>query len=130
MAMNDSLVLGCDAENAAQAVTAALERRGLRAMRGFDLHLARVAESGCECQHHGTARCTCEYLVLLVYGQVPSPLTLVFHGQGEGRVGVQVGQSFGIAPDPDLQQQVMGVLLEAALSVMASADRDVAAGAE
>jgi len=56
---------------------------GLRVTRSFDLQSARHAlrdPESCSCPHHGTAECTCQYVVLLVDAGAGSPLTLVAHG--------------------------------------------------
>ncbi len=55
-------------EDAVAAVKAALEQRGFRVVRSFDLSSALDPDdSACSCPHHGTERCTCRYTVLLVY---------------------------------------------------------------
>jgi len=54
-------------EEAVAALTAALERRGLRVTRSFDLHTALAGHDPCPCPHHGTEHCTCNYTILLVY---------------------------------------------------------------
>ena len=57
-----------------------LAEAGLRIVRSFDLHSARAVHSGCTCPHHGTHQCTCQMVVLLVYGANGAPVTLVVHG--------------------------------------------------
>ena len=66
-------------ESTAQAVRL-LAEAGLPIVRSFDLRSARAAHADCTCPHHGTAQCTCQFVVLLVYGQGGSPATLVAHG--------------------------------------------------
>ncbi len=68
----------CD-EVTAQAAQL-LSGAGLRVVRSFDLRSARVAYAECTCPHHGTAQCTCQFVVLLVYGPSGAPVTLVAHG--------------------------------------------------
>jgi uncharacterized Zn finger protein len=46
-----------------------LQRRGIRVMLTFDLQLARAQQVTCNCPHHGTVQCTCQYAVLLVYAR-------------------------------------------------------------
>ncbi len=78
--MSNCVHLRCDAEAAAQAMTAALGRRGLRVQRSFDLRAARAGHADCACPHHGTAQCTCQYVVLLVYSARGGPGVITFHG--------------------------------------------------
>ncbi len=82
--MNENVQLltlkrGCE-EATAQAI-ALLAESGLRIIRSFDLQSARLAHTECTCPHHGTAQCTCQMVVLLVYGSSGAPVTLVAHGQ-------------------------------------------------
>lgn len=82
MSQNVRLIVvpkGCD-EATAQALTL-LSQAGLSVVRSFDLRSARSAHTVCTCPHHGTAECTCQYIVLLVYAREGAPITLVVHGQ-------------------------------------------------
>jgi hypothetical protein len=63
--------------------TAALESHGLRVLRSFDLQNALAAVPECDCPHHGTSRCTCQYTILLVYGPGPAPIAVAVHGRDE-----------------------------------------------
>lgn len=59
---------------------------GLHVTRSFDLQSARQAlrdPAGCPCPHHGTAECTCQYMVLLVDDGAGLPLTIVAHGHDQ-----------------------------------------------
>jgi hypothetical protein len=53
---------------------------GLQVMRSFDLKVARAAHIGCTCPNHGTDKCDCQMVVLLIYGYEGPPATLVVHG--------------------------------------------------
>ena len=57
-----------------------LSRRGLKVLQTFDLRDARLGIADCPCPHHGTTRCDCQMVVLLVYGQGTQPATLILHG--------------------------------------------------
>ena len=57
-----------------------LLKAGLRSVQTFDLHTARAAMQDCECPHHGTDQCDCQMVVLLVYGKIEVPATLILHG--------------------------------------------------
>ncbi len=54
---------------------------GFRVVQTFDLQAARLTHADCPCPHHGTDKCNCQMIVLLVYGEHPDPATLVIHGQ-------------------------------------------------
>lgn len=58
--------------------------QGYHVERSFDLRAAREAHVGCTCPHHGTEKCDCQIVVLLIYGQEERPVTLVAHGR-DGR---------------------------------------------
>jgi hypothetical protein len=62
-------------------VRAKLTEAGWRVVPTFDLRIARLAHSDCPCPHHGTESCSCQLVILLVYGRQKSPATLVIHGQ-------------------------------------------------
>jgi hypothetical protein len=57
-----------------------LLKAGLRSVQTFDLHTARAAMHDCECPHHSTDQCDCQMIVLLVYGKVEEPVSLILHG--------------------------------------------------
>lgn len=83
--------LPCDM--ALQAAKKKLAQTGLRALQTFDLHTARHIQQDCPCPNHGTADCDCQMVVLMVYGEMPEPATLILHGSdGQTR--------FSIADDP------------------------------
>ena len=46
-----------------------LLQSGLRVLRTFDLHDARLGLHDCTCPNHGTEKCDCQMVVLLVYGK-------------------------------------------------------------
>ncbi len=118
-----------DGETAAQTVTAALTRRGLRIVRTFDLRSALAGHAGhealsweCDCPYHGTARCTCQFIVLLVYGEAGAPVVVNAHShdaQTQVRIAHPASGILGSTttrPDPRLAEQVMVALAEAALT--------------
>ena len=81
--MNQNLQLVTIQANCDEATTQAaqlLSGAGLQVVRSFDLRSARAAHAECTCPHHGTAQCTCQFVVLLVYGQSGAPMSLVVHG--------------------------------------------------
>ena len=56
---------------------------GLRVVPTFDLQIARLAHPECECPNHGTEQCSCQMVILLVYGKQEDPVTLVIHGHDD-----------------------------------------------
>ena len=74
------LTLKCSCDEALLWTKKQLSQAGLRVIQTFDLHAARHTLDDCPCPHHGTRECDCQMLVLLVYGEVVEPATLVLHG--------------------------------------------------
>jgi hypothetical protein len=73
--------LALDCEVAAAFVTDRLELLGLQVQRSFDLRTAACVSHPEEaCPHRGIAPCTCQLVVLLVYGPDGPPVSLVAHG--------------------------------------------------
>ena len=124
--MHDSLLFDCNGETAARAATEALIRHGFRVVRSFDLRSALAplaAHVDCECPHHGTAKCTCQFVVLLVYGDPSAgsggaPVVITAHSR-DAQAQVQIVHDANARPDPRLVEQVMAALFEAALTVQA-----------
>ena len=111
--MTAVLVFETHAETAAQAVTASLSRRGFVVVRSFDLRSALGSHAGCDCPHHGKAECTCQYVVLLVYGGgAREPAVLTAHSR-DGQTRLQVVRDAATRPDPLLVEQILNTLVEA-----------------
>jgi len=135
----ESILFDCNGETAAQAATEALARRGFRVVRSFDLRSALAplaAHADCECPHHGTAQCTCQFVVLLVYsdpsaGSGGAPVVITTHSR-DAQAQVQIVRDANSRPDARLVEQVMAALFEAALTVQAVLPRptEVSADAE
>lgn len=76
-------------ETSISLVKARLSEIGMHTECTFDLQTAREAHIGCACPHHGTGKCDCQIVVLLVYSQRNGPITLVAHSQdGKTRFGL------------------------------------------
>ena len=105
----ESRLFDTDSSTVVPAVMAALTGRGLLAIRSFDLRSALAAEVACECPHHGTATCTCQFVVLLVYGDAVQPVVLTFHCR-DGQTQAQIIRDAATVPDPRLTEQVMAAL--------------------
>lgn len=61
----------------------ALENAGLWIFQSFDLQSMQIMPEGCTCPNHGTNQCTCELIVLLVYQNFGSPISLILDGRDE-----------------------------------------------
>ena len=57
-----------------------LNREGLSVTRTFDLKVARALQLASPCPHHGTELCDCQMVVLLVYAEKHTPVTLIAYG--------------------------------------------------
>ena len=66
-----------------------LLQAGLRLVQTFDLYTARLDVYACSCPNHGTEECDCQMIVLLVYGGVAEPATLILHGN-DGNTWISV----------------------------------------
>ena len=90
------------------ALTEALILRGYRVERSFDLRSALHSHSECTCPHHGTERCTCEYMVLFVYDEVNEtpPVIIIAHGRN-GITWLQIRTS---QPEDSLSSEFTGAL--------------------
>ena len=119
--LSDSILFESWGESATQALTAAFTRRGFRVVRSFDLRSALAGHADCDCPYHGTAQCTCQFAVLLVYGGAGAPVVVTVHSrdtQARVRIVRPVGGLFSdeaAMPDPGHAEQVKAVLAEAAL---------------
>jgi len=78
-----SLTLDRPCDESLEWLRLALANEGLRLMRTFDLHDARLGVGECGCPNHGTEACNCQMIVVLVYGEAEHPATLILHGDDE-----------------------------------------------
>ena len=74
------LKLDCTCDETSQWLSRILAQNGLRLMQTFDLHNARHEMDDCPCPYHGTSKCDCQMIVLLVYSEAAKPTTLILHG--------------------------------------------------
>ena len=78
--MSPFLSINSPCEKALQWTKQQLFQAGLRALQTFDLQAARLGLHDCTCPNHGMAACDCQLVVLLVYGEMAEPATLILHG--------------------------------------------------
>jgi hypothetical protein len=121
--LSDSILFESWAETTAQSLTAAFTRRGLRVVRSFDLRSALATHADCDCPYHGTAQCTCQFAVLLVYAGAGAPVVVTVHSRDtQARIRI-VRPVAGLLsdgatmPDPGHTEQVKAVLAEAVLGL-------------
>ncbi len=74
------LVLEYPCDQAVDWLTRQLWQAGLIVLRTFDLQSARQDQPLCPCPYHGTERCDCQLVVLLVYHNSATPMTITAHG--------------------------------------------------
>lgn len=113
--MNDTILFNADAETTAKTVTTLLTRQGYRIIRTFDLRSVLAAQPDNMCPCHGTAPCTCQFVVLLVYADISEPAVVIAHGHDAETILRMVDDPV-TRPNPDLALQVTAAMIEAALS--------------
>ncbi|HET7010477.1 MAG TPA: hypothetical protein VFI11_06850 [Anaerolineales bacterium] len=108
--MQTGVTFPCSGEQAARVAMDNLSRRGLRVERSFDLHTA--TDGTCDCPYHGTQRCTCQYVVLLVYGPAGRPAVVTAHSRDQSS-HLEIVSEPNAPPDAHLVDQIFAVLVEA-----------------
>lgn len=84
-----------------------MQQSGLQVIRTFDLHETRVGEINCTCPNHGTEKCDCQMVVLLVYGKENQPASLVAHGHN-GQTWFSMVEFLG-GTNARLEAQIRGI---------------------
>ncbi len=87
-----------------------LSNHEIQVTRSFDLQATRAVHAGCSCPHHGTEKCTCQLIVLLVYERQNPPLTLVLEGR-DGQTWVSLVLTPGEKVLPHLLEIIRATLL-------------------
>ena len=87
-----------------------LTQAGLRVVPTFDLQIARLAHPECECPNHGTEQCSCQMVILLVYGKQEDPATLVIHGQ-DGKTWISMATPIETRSRQTLESSVRHMLV-------------------
>ncbi len=123
--MDDHMHVEVDCQVAVALLVRALEAQRMRVYCSFNLRTALAGLSECGCPYHGTSQCTCQYAVLLVYGDAPAPVRVVAHGR-DGWVRLSMpdaGSSLAT-----VRKQVLEVLLATLSPYVASQPETVMAG--
>ncbi len=103
-------------------VRAKLTTAGFRVVETFDLQAARLGHSDCSCPHHGTERCTCQMIVLLVYQKKQEqPSTLVIHGQ-DGKTWLSLADPVGPRANQTFEATLRRILLPSPTQKSASVE--------
>ena len=116
----------CGGERAAQLAQRSLGQRGFQVERSFDL-LGSDSDA-CDCPHHGTLRCTCQYSVLLVYWEAGPPVPVTAHSR-DSRTRFDIAADPNAPLEADLVDRIMAILLETSVSSGRLADPLLEAGA-
>lgn len=82
---------------------------GLQVLRTFDLQDARHDPTECPCPHHGTDRCDCQMVVLLIYGGDYQPVSLVAHSH-DGTTWFSLVDTPQQRADPRMQRAILRAL--------------------
>ncbi len=115
--MQRDLTIASPCEQTLSTLIATMALHGFRVERSFDLRSALHDQTDCPCPHHGTAQCTCQYVVLLAYEQsvVAPPAVITAHEcDGITRLRVTAGQ-----PGDRLSWPLLAALDDALNSVCA-----------
>ena len=107
--MVSGVVLNYPSEDTVRQLTEALKRRGLHVVRSFDLRLAMNSSGPCDCPHHGTTDCDCQFVVLLVYGSLIDPITVTIHSNGPS-TSVEVIETSPLVGGAELRERVQASL--------------------
>ena len=112
--MNPVVVFECNGERAARLAQRRLGQRGFQVVRSFDL--TGSDSDACDCPHHGTPPCTCQYSVLLVYPAAGPPAVVTVHGR-ESRTRFEIVVDPNVAPDVELFDLIRRTLDETSLGL-------------
>ncbi len=93
-----------------------LQKAGLRPVQTFDLSAARNALHECACPNHGTEACDCQMVIVLVYGDIPEPLTLILHGNN-GQTWLSIVDNPCQGLDAKLSAEIRRALAQAHINI-------------
>lgn len=123
--MDEHMRVQVDCQVAVALLLHALEAQGMRIYCSFNLRTALAGLSECGCPHHGTRQCTCQYAVLLVYGDAAMPARVVAHGR-DGWVHLSLPDAG--SPSATFQKRVFGILLATLAPYLALPQEPATAG--
>ncbi|HSL42824.1 MAG TPA: hypothetical protein VK897_05290 [Anaerolineales bacterium] len=117
MSISSFLALGQPCDEASQWTHKYLEEAGLHPVQTFDLHAARAGLHQYTCPNHGVDECDCQLIIMLVYGKLEDPVTLILHGYDE-KTWLAIAESPGQKPDIELASEIKQVLEKALVFVI------------
>ncbi len=97
-----------------------MRKSGLQVLRTFDLHDTCMSGTACTCPNHGTEKCDCQMVVLLVYGKDNQPASLVAHGYN-GQTWFSLVEFLGTT-DSCLEGQIIEIIKPTAADESAPAE--------
>ena len=103
------LSINSSCDQTLQVTRAKLSEAGLSAVQTFNLNTARLGLHNCCCPNHGTEACDCQMIVLLVYGGVAEPATVILHGNN-GQTWVSIADSAVQQRDAKLVGRIRNIL--------------------
>lgn len=103
------LTIDSSCDQVLQTTKTQLSEAGLSAVQTFSLNTARLGLHNCCCPNHGTEGCDCQMIVLLVYGYLAEPVTLIMHGNN-GQTWISIADSPSQRGDPKLVTRIRRVL--------------------
>jgi hypothetical protein len=112
MAMSQKFHLTSFAANHEAAISwvnQQLTATGLVVKPSFDLQIAKSAHPDCNCPHHGTSKCDCQIVVLLVYSDQEGPISLVLHSQ-DGKTYLSMTGIWTSWAEDELASKIMNAL--------------------
>jgi hypothetical protein len=115
------LALNQNHEQAQAWVKEKLTGSGFRVVPTFDLQVARSAQHECTCPHHGTDECSCQLVVLLVYGKNADPATLVIHAQ-DGKTWISMATPAETGSRQNLESSIRHILIHRYTDTLLSAE--------
>ncbi len=87
-----------------------LESADLQARKTFDLQIARTANPNCRCPTHGLQPCNCQMMVVLVYAEAETPVSLIVYGY-ETKTSVSLVNTPQQRAQPALEAAIRRALL-------------------
>jgi hypothetical protein len=115
--MDYTLQVDRPSEQVIPDLVSALQRQELQVTTSFDLQVARAGQQPCDCPHHGTERCTCQYAVLLIHDPAQNGVscTITVHGR-DRQVWLSLLKSSApsteaIPPHKALEARLLDILL-------------------
>jgi hypothetical protein len=109
MNLSPFLCLNHSCDEALQWTKEQLIGVGLRPVQTFNLHTARVGLHDCSCPNHGTQKCDCQMVVVLVYGKSKEPVTLILHGNN-GQTWLSITEDLPQRSDIKLSTEIKQAL--------------------